>query len=528
MENTEQIMKSQIRRLAEGLLDKSLNHIQVGRLTKKHRDTIRKMRRRAEQFGLTEQMVAELSDERLNQILLTSTRRTKRCLQPDWDAVVQHILKTGDTVLDCYEDHYLKMPTGPDDEPHMSYAQFARRLSGLLKRRAPEYRHHYRPGEVMQVDFAGFQPSYSDAQGAQVRCALLLVHLPFSQYVLGWVVPSQRRSDSIYGLIRVFEALRGTTKRIIIDNFKGAVDVARTSRREAKINPEVQGFFDHYGLSPDPARGGEPRDKGSVEGEVNLAQRYLRRVLRNAQPRSIADLNDLLQVALERLNRKVMRRWKMSRAERFEAREAHCLRPLPDTAYDYGAYKVGVKIQRHYRVNVEGRDYSVPHQLIGEAVNIKATAATVEIYHDSSLIAVHARKDATPDDDAPVINPAHMPENHRAMWLQTPDALKEHATRYTPNLGRFVALHLEKNGNPRATYNMLKRLLETASVHGKPSIDAACAEAIRRNQIDAESLRQILARGANRPRRNDPGPSSAASGNIRGANYYSEDDDNAA
>ncbi|MFV0292952.1 MAG: hypothetical protein ACK5II_06960 [Paracoccus sp. (in: a-proteobacteria)] len=91
-----------------------------------------------------------------------------------------------------------------------------------------------------------------------------------------------------------------------------------------------------------------------------------------------------------------------------------------------------------------------------------------------------------------------------------------------------MALHLEKNGNPRATYNMLKRLLETASVHGKPSIDAAFAEAIRRNQIDAESLRQILARGPNRPRRKDPGPSSAPSGNIRGADYYCEDDDNAA
>lgn len=524
----EENMKSDIRRMAERLLDPSLNHSQVGRLVDKNRDTVRLMRRRAERGGLTAENLQDRSDARLREILLPSRASKPRRFQPDWDAAVQHILKSGDTVLDYYEEQYLKTPSGSDDQPHMSYVQFARRLSGLLKRRAPEYRHHYRPGEVMQIDFAGFQPAYRSADGAQVRCALLLAHLPFSQYVVGWVVPSQRRSDAIFGLIRVFEALRGTTKRIIVDNFKAAIDVARSSRREAKINSEFQGFFDHYQLSPDPARGGKPRDKGSVEGEVNLAQRYYRRVLRNAQPRSIAELNDLLQAALDRLNRKVMRRWKMSRIERFEAREAGLLRQLPQTTYDYGVFRVSIKVQRHYHVNVEGRDYSVPHNLIGKEVNIKTTAATVEIYHDSSLVAVHARRLVTPQDDAAVSDPAHMPENHRAMWRQYPDALIEHATSYTPNLGQFVALHLDKNGNPRATYNMLKRLLETANLHGRATIDAACHEAIRRNQIDADTLRQILARGPIRPKRHDPKSSCSPSGNIRGAGYYSEDDEDAA
>lgn len=521
-------MKSDIRRTAERLLDASLNHSRVGRLINKNRDTVRAMRQRMERVGLTAEKLEDMTDARLREILAPPRKSKPRRFQPDWDAVVQHILKSGDNVQEYYDDHYLKAAPGAADLRHMSYGQFARRLSKLLKRRAPEYRHHYRPGEVMQVDFAGFQPSYTDAQGVQVRCALLLAHLPCSQYVLGCVVRSQRRSDSIHGLIRVFEALRGTTKRIVVDNFRAAIDVARNPRREAKINPEFQGFLDHYQLSPDPARGGKPTDKGSVEGEVKLTQRYYRRVLRSAQPRSMAELNDLLQVALERLNRKVMRRWKMSRIDRYEAREAHCLRRLPDAAYDYGAYKVGVKIQRNYRVNVEGRDYSVPHKLIGEAVNIKTTATTVEIYHDSSLIVVHARKDATPQDDAPIVDPAHMPENHRAIWRQNPDGLIEHATSYTPNLGRFVALHLEKNGNPRATYNMLKSLLETAHVYGKTTIDAACTKAICRGQIDPATLRQILAQSRSGPKRHDPGPSSTPTGNIRGADYYAEDDDNAA
>lgn len=161
-------------------------------------------------------------------------------------------------------------------------------------------------------------------------------------------------------------------------------------------------------------------------------------------------------------------------------------------------------------------------------MSIKTTSATVEIYHDSSLVAVHTRRIVTPQDDAPVTDPAHMPENHRAMWRQNPDALIERATSYSANLGRFISLHLEINGNLRATYNMLKRLLEIGPVHGKSTINAACIEAIRRNQINADTLRQILDRGPRKPQRSEPGPSQQPTDNIRGAGYYAEDDDDAA
>ncbi|MDA7966268.1 hypothetical protein [Ruegeria sp.] len=520
-------MKSDIRRLAEHLLDESLNHTEVGRLFNKHRDTVRRMRRRANAHDLTFEGLSNQTDAQLRNILFSSRLRRTRCIQPDWDATVQHLLHTGDNMLDYYEDYYLKQPVSGDGKRYMSYSHFAKQLSKLLKRRAPEYRHDYRPGEVMQIDFAGFQPSYTSAGGTQIKCTLLLLHFPFSQYCAGCIIPSQKRSDSIYGLIRIFQTLDGTAKRVILDNFKAAIDVARGPRREAKINPEFRAFLDHYHISPDPTRGGEARDKGAVEGIVKLAQRYLQRILRDQQPRSIGDLNELLQTALDRLNEKVMRRWKTSRAARFQAREMQCLRKLPEIAYDYGVWKVGIKVQRHYRVHVDGRDYSVPFSLIGEAVSIKLTAATVEMYHDSSLVAVHARRIGPPDDDTPVIDPSHMPKNHRAMWRQNPDNLVDRGTRYSPNLGRFIALHLDKNGNPRATYNMLKRLLETASVHGKATIDAACVEAIQRNQIDPDTLRQILARGPLKRKRYQPLPPSTPSENIRGASYYAEGENDA-
>lgn len=121
-----------------------------------------------------------------------------------------------------------------------------------------------------------------------------------------------------------------------------------------------------------------------------------------------------------------------------------------------------------------------------------------------------------------------MPDNHRAMWYQNPDALIDRATSYSPSLGRFVSLHLENHGNPRATHNMLKRLLEVGSVHGKATIDAACVEAIRRNQINADTIRQILDRGPRKSTRKEPRPPQQPTDNIRGAGYYAEDDSDAA
>jgi hypothetical protein len=118
-----------------------------------------------------------------------------------------------------------------------------------------------------------------------------------------------------------------------------------------------------------------------------------------------------------------------------------------------------------------------------------------------------------------------MPENHRAIWRQNPDALIARATDYSPCLGRLVCRHPEVNSNPRATYSMLKRLLEVAPVYGRTTIDAACAEVLRRDQINANALRQILDRGPKKLPRPEPHQAPPPSENIRGAGYYSEEDD---
>lgn len=521
-------MKSEIRRRAEFLLDPSLNNTEVARLTGKHRDTIRKQRRRTNECKLDKEALCTLTDQQITEILEgPAVPRVSACVKPDWDRIVPIALKNGDNLQEIYDQVYLEQPLEVGQR-HMSYQHFARQASPQLKRRAPEYRHFYQPGEIMQIDFAGYQPQFRAPGTGWIKATLLVATLPFSQYYQGEIIASQARTDTISGLINILERLGGQPKRMILDNFKAAIDRARGPNTPAKINQDFQAFLDHHGISPDPARRGEPRDKGSTECGVKLVQRALRLHLRHREPRSITELNEILHATLDRVNAKMMRRWKTSRKERFHAREARSLRPLPSTRYEYGSWSVGIKVPVHYHVVADGREYSVPYALIGKAVNVKITASTVEIFAESQMLAVHVRRPVTLTDDGPVTDSAHMPPNHRAMRLQTAEGIIEHANEIGEAVGAFAEMHLELHSNPRATFSMLKRLYGQISIYGKKGIDAACAEAIRRNQIDADCVRRILARRPNLVDRAEPHPPVPPSGNIRGAAYYAEGSDDAA
>lgn len=62
-------MKSDIRRMAERLLDISLNQSQTGRIIGRNRDTVRRMRLRAQDAALTVEKLADLTDSELRKIL---------------------------------------------------------------------------------------------------------------------------------------------------------------------------------------------------------------------------------------------------------------------------------------------------------------------------------------------------------------------------------------------------------------------------------------------------------------------------
>ena len=96
---------------------------------------------------------------------------------------------------------------------------------------------------------------------------------------------------------------------------------------------------------------------------------------------------------LEALNHREMTHLGKSRRQLFEERDQPELRPLPETSYQFATWKTA-RVNIDYHVAFEKHFYSVPHTLIHQPVEIKATERMVEIFHKGQQVALHPRSAA--------------------------------------------------------------------------------------------------------------------------------------
>ena len=256
-----------------------------------------------------------------------------------------------------------------------------------------------------------------------------------------------------------------------------------------------------------------------VEKMVQEVQRSFLGKERHLDCFSIADLNRNLQAALDEINHRPMpKRGGKSRWQIFKEEEFAVLAPLPLTRYEFGFWQVGLTVPLHYHIYVDGVGYSVPHRLIGQQINIKATAKSIEIYSNGVLAALHPRSSKTSGRET---SQDHLPENHREMASYK----KENVINFSESLGAvvatFVKAHLDLHKNVKAAGTMVRKLSRKINLHGRLAVEDAISEALKRGQVNALAVYSILERGANDIQTDLPSPA-APSGNIRGADYYSD------
>ena len=90
---------------------------------------------------------------------------------------------------------------------------------------------------------------------------------------------------------------------------------------------------------------------------------------------------------LERLNTRPSRHLGQSRRDLFEAIERAALRPLPARPYELALW-ARPKVSIDYHVEFEDHYYSVPWQLRGERLDLRATATTVELFQHGRRMGV--------------------------------------------------------------------------------------------------------------------------------------------
>ena len=136
----------------------------------------------------------------------------------------------------------------------------------------------------------------------------------------------------------------------------------------------------HYNVGILPTRPRKPKDKAAVEAGVRFAQAYILGRLRNVTFFSLAECNAAIAAALERMNGREMRRLGVSRRQLFDTIERPAMQTLPEQDYEYAEWHLA-RVGIDYHVEVQDFFYSVPHALLREQVDTRATARTIEVFH---------------------------------------------------------------------------------------------------------------------------------------------------
>jgi transposase len=467
--------------------------------------------RRARQAGLSWPLAEGLTERAMDLALFppTAASRVKRP-EPDWAAVHRQLGRSGVTLDLLWQEYRERHPDGYQYSAFcLHYRAFAQRLPVTL-------RQSHAPGERLFVDYSGQTVPVIDAiTGEEHRAQIFVAVLGTSNYTFVEATWSQGLADWLGSHVRCLEFLGGVPELLVPDNLKSAVK--SPSRYEPDLNPSYAELAAHYGVTVLPARARKPRDKAKVEAGVLLAQRWILARLRRQRFFGLDELNRAIQPLLADLNRRPFKRLPGSRQSVFETVDRPALKPLPPARYEFAEWKRAV-VGIDYHVELERHYYSVPYRYARQPVDVRSTAATVEIFHRGERLASHPRCRLPGRHTTAAV---HLAPAHQAVAGWNAQRFLDWAARIGPQTQTVIERVLQARAHPQQGYRTALGILRLAKAYGNDRLEAACQRAARLQAISYRSLASILKHGLDRQ---IPTPTQAPlplqHANVRGPAYY--------
>ena len=481
--------------------------------------TVQEHVRRAKAAGLTWPLPPDLYDDALEVALFPSraaaatTRPT-----PDWRKIHRELRRPHMTLMLCWLEHKEAFP-----EAH-SYSQFCEHYRRWRRGIDLVMRQEHKAGEKLFVDFPGRQvPIHDERSGEEVFAAELFVSvLGASGYLYAEAVRSQELLHWVTAHVHALELYGGAPRLVVCDNLRSGV--TRPHRYEPDVNATYQEMAAHYGIGVLPARSYKPRDKAKVEAGVLLAERFIMARLRNRRFVSLSEANAEIRVLVDWVNERPFKKLDGSRRSSFEAIDRPALKPLPEHRYELAVFRrAKVSIDYHVELRSERHFYSVPHRLVGEVVELRCSAGTVEVFHHHRRVASHLRS-FTPGFTT---DPAHMPESHRRHAEWTPSRIVSWAQQAGPSTGKLVAEVMAARPHPEQGFRSCVGIIRLGDRYGTDRLEAACERALALRSHSYRSIESILRNGlerrplpSERPAGDGPAQALPSHENLRGPGYY--------
>jgi len=397
--------------------------------------------KRAVLAGLAWPLPGELTDDALEHRLFARAgvkQGQRRRQEPVWAELSIELKKPGVTLLILWEEYRSLHPDG------YGYSRFCELFRGFEQRLSPTMRQEHAAGDKVFVDYSGKKVPIVDRKTGEVREAELFVGvLGASSYTFAEATWTQTLPDWIGSHVRMFGFFGGVPRLIVPDNLKSGVN--RASFHDPEINRSYGMMASHYGVGVLPARPRRPKDKAKVENAVRFAQSCILGRLRKQTFFSLTEANAAIVEMLARINDHVMRRLGVSRRHLFETVERPALASLPAEDYEFAEWRLA-RVSTDYHVEFKSFFYSVPHGLIRQQIDIRATARMIEIFHHrGKRVAVHQRRYGGPRFGT---DPEHMPSSHRRYAEWTPDRFRRWAASIGPETEGLITAILASRPHP--------------------------------------------------------------------------------
>ena len=248
----------------------------------------------------------------------------------------------------------------------------------------PAQRTGYRPGQVLQLDWAEM-PTRPTLAGRERRVYALIASLPYSGAQTAFFSLDMTIESFLEGHVRAFEWLGGVPRECVYDNLRSVV--ARREREEVVWNRRFLHLRGHYGFHATACTPATPREKGSVEAAV----RYLKTGFWPA--RRFAELRELDGLYADWRDRTCNRRTHATGRFPVDERlteERQALRPLSPLRFDWSGHRsTRVPVDGYLRHG--GCFYRAPERLVHERVELRFDRDQVWICHRGSEVAHYPR-----------------------------------------------------------------------------------------------------------------------------------------
>lgn len=456
------------------------------------------------------------TNAKLKELFYPEGPLTHQHKMPNYEYVHKEMAKSGVNLMLLWSEYCEACETSP--QAPYQYTQFCEHYKRFILKSKATMRIKRKPGEMLEVDWAGTPMHLIDSVTGELYPAYVFVAtLSCSLYSYVVACSSMNSENWIKAHLNAFEYFNGTTRILVPDNLK--TGVIKHSQDELILNKSYQEMAEYYDIAIIPARTAKPKDKPNAEKSVGIVTTWIIAVLRNRKFFTLDEMNQAIKEKLEEFNAKPFQKRKGSRLTAFLEEEKEYLIPLPASRYELAVWSTAT-IQTDYLITVEKIKYSVPYEFIGKKVDIRTTQTTIEVFFQNHRIASHVRRHNIYD---PVVLPEHMPERHREYLAYSSENFIDWAKPIGQSTMIVIKSFLAAYKYEKQGYSSCKSLMKLADRYSTERIENACYRALSYTPTPSiKNIKAILKSGQDKvkPINNNKSKSSGKYGFTRGADYF--------